>query len=56
MPNEFEVISPFEENDAVAEAVIEALADEMADAQSLEINARRALIEDAEGLRRARAL
>jgi hypothetical protein len=56
MPNEFEVISPFDETDAVAEAVVEALADELLDAQCVEINARRALIEDAEGLRHARAL
>lgn len=56
MPNEFEVVSPFDENDAVVEAVIEALAEDLLDAQCLEINARRALVEDAEGLRYARAL
>lgn len=56
MPNEFEVISPFDESDRAVDAVIEALADEALDAQCLEINARRALVEDAEGLRRARAL
>lgn len=56
MPNEFEVISPFDAVDPVAEALVEVLADEVLDAQSLEINARRALVEDAEGLRRARAL
>jgi hypothetical protein len=55
MPNEFEVISPFED-DAVAEALVDVIVDEAVDAQSLEINARRALVEDAEGLRRARAL
>ena len=56
MPNEFEVISPFEDDAAVAEALVDVIADEAMDAQSLEINARRALVEDAEGLRRARAL
>ena len=56
MPNEFEVVSPFDDADPIADAVIEALADDLLDAQSLEINARRALVEDAEGLRRARAL
>lgn len=52
MPNEFEVVSPFTE----ADASIEALVEEVLDAQSVEINARRAAVEDAEGLRRARAL
>ncbi|MFN3512799.1 MAG: hypothetical protein ACK41C_07140 [Phenylobacterium sp.] len=56
MPNElFEVASPFD-GDEVAEAVAEVVAEEAADARSLEINARRAQVEDAEGLRRARAL
>jgi hypothetical protein len=56
MPNElFEVASPFEGED-LSEAVAEVVAEEAADARSLEINARRALVEDAEGLRRARAL
>ena len=56
MPNELEVVSPFDDDEAVAEAVLEAIAEEALDAQCLEINARRALVEDAEGLRRARAL
>lgn len=56
MPNEFEVVSPFDAADPMDDAVIEALADDLLDARSVEINARRALVEDAEGLRRARAL
>jgi hypothetical protein len=56
MPNElFEVASPFDQDD-VAETIIDMLADEALDAQSVEINARRALVEGAESLRLARAL
>jgi hypothetical protein len=56
MPNQpFEVASPFEADETV-ESMIEALADEALDAQSLEINARRQLTENAEALRRARAI
>ena len=54
MPNQmFEVASPFEEIDLVDG---EGLADDALDAQSLEINARRALVENAESLRLARSL
>jgi hypothetical protein len=56
MPNQlFEVASPFPETD-VAEAMMEGLAEEQAEARSLEINARRAIVEHAENLRLARAL
>lgn len=56
MPNQlFEVASPFEDADVV-ENLIEASADEGQDAQSLEINMRRAQAEHAENLRLARAL
>lgn len=56
MPNQpFEVASPFDETDAV-ENLIEISADEGQDAQSLEINLRRAQAEHAENLRLARAL
>lgn len=55
MPNElFEVPSPFDATEAV-EAMIED-ADAALDAQSFEINARRAQAEHAENLRLARAL
>lgn len=56
MPNQpFEVASPFDADETV-DAMIEVLADEAHDAQSLEINARRTLTENAEALRRARAI
>lgn len=55
MPNQFEVASPFDENE-VFEALIDVIADEVVDAQSSEINARRAAAEHAENLRLARAL
>lgn len=55
MPNElFEVPSPFDATDAVEVLLEEAEA--ALDAQSLEINARRAQAEHAENLRLARAL
>ncbi|HVK42051.1 MAG TPA: hypothetical protein VM471_06200 [Phenylobacterium sp.] len=55
MPNHmFEVASPFDEFDAVEE-IIE-VEDDLLDAQSMEINARRALVENAESLRLARSL
>ena len=54
MPNQmFEVASPFEEIDLVDGQGLE---DDALDAQSLEINARRALVENAESLRLARSL
>jgi hypothetical protein len=58
MPNPlFEVPSPFDDIEAeIAEAMIDALAEEALDAQSVEINARRAMVEGAESLRLARAL
>lgn len=55
MPNQYEVASPFEDADAV-DALVEVIADEVLDAQSTEINARRAAAEHAENLRLARAL
>ncbi len=56
MPNQmFEVASPFDEVD-LADGMIEGLAEDALDAQSLEINARRALVENAESLRLARSL
>lgn len=52
MPNQmFEVASPFEDID-----LSEGLVEDTLDAQSLEINARRALVENAESLRLARSL
>lgn len=54
MPSQlFEVASSFDETE-VAEAID--AADQALDAQSLEINARRALVENAESLRLARSL
>jgi hypothetical protein len=54
MPSQlFEVASPFDETE-IAEAID--AADQALDAQSLEINARRALVENAESLRLARSL
>lgn len=56
MPNQmFEVASPFEEVD-LSEGMFDGLVDDALDAQSLEINARRALVENAESLRLARSL
>lgn len=55
MPNPFEVASPFDEAEAL-EALIDVIADEVVDAQSSEINARRAAVEHAENLRLARAI
>jgi len=55
MPNPFEVASPFDEAEAF-EALIDVIADEVVDAQSSEINARRAAAEHAENLRLARAI
>jgi len=55
MPNQmFEVASPFDEFDSVEEIV--EVEDDLLDAQSVEINARRALVENAESLRLARSL
>lgn len=55
MSNPFEVASPFDEAETL-EAFIDVIADEVVDAQSTEINARRAAAEHAENLRLARAL
>lgn len=55
MPNQpFEVASPFDDAEVVI--MIDAVADEAQDSQSLEINLRRAQAEHAENLRLARAL
>ena len=56
MPNQmFEVASPFEEVE-LSEGTFDGLVDDALDVQSLEINARRALVENAESLRLARSL
>ncbi|WP_374577860.1 hypothetical protein [Phenylobacterium sp.] len=55
MPNPFEVASPFDEAQAL-ETLIDVLAEEVIDARSSEINARRAAAEHSENLRLARAL
>ena len=55
MPNPFEVASPFDDAEAL-EALVDVIADEVIDARSSEINARRAAAEDSENLRLARAL
>jgi hypothetical protein len=51
----FEVASPFDDADQF-EDMIDGLGDPDLDARSLEINARRAMVENAESLRLARSL
>ncbi len=56
MPNQmFEVASPFEDIE-LSEGTFDGLVEDTLDARSLEINVRRALVENAESLRLARSL